>query len=172
MKNTLLTLNFIIILVIQTYSQSKDTIIVDNGNYIKNDMAISKDELKQILLNNPASANKFKKYNLNLKIKNGCYVAGSIVLVAGILEILASRYETVDSWGLKQTYYNTSMLTTGVVICGGSISLAIIGEIIGGIGKHHLKKSIELYNSNLKIYGYNRIKLNTNPYGIGISMNF
>lgn len=148
------------------YSQTADTSITFQKNkfYINGERK-KFTEIKQLLKSNPASVDEFNQFK---SLKTTSLVISEIGLFTTLVSEMLYLPKFNDASQLK--YNPDKFLPIGIA----GLSVFIIGQLIQIPTKKHLKKSIDLYNSNGGKSANNSAEWNfiVNNNGLGVSVCF
>ena len=137
--------------VVSTYSQDLNSPIsvVKKKQFYQNDVRLTGQELRYILTTNPASVSSFQIYKRQTNIAMGFTLAGSGLLVVGVL------------------YGNLPILL-------GALGSSVVGLAIVLPARKHLDNAINMHNTSLDQSGRRNVsfELMANSSGFGVRMRF
>lgn len=172
MKNLILSFGLSIVFLMNAYSQKGDsTITIEKRKFYQNDEKLTLHKVKKILEKKPVCVPELQKYKVNAAVGNTCLIVGDVLVLVGVIEMLSSTSQEVNNpYGTSQSSSSTNGV--GIMLTGLAFDIVSIPFLISA--KHHLKKTVGLYNSSFKNVGLNPVQFNlmVNHNGLGIRMNF
>jgi hypothetical protein len=172
MKKLTLLFGILMIFVLSAYSQSEDkTITLKKKNYYQSGQKLNGKQLKTILSTNPASSSEYEKYRVNNSVGTPLLIGGSICALAGGAIALSSSIKEsndINNGELSGDY------PTGIGLAALGLGLVLVAVPFMLPANKHFKKSVDLYNSNLKTTGYYQVRFNlmVKGNGLGIRVQF
>jgi hypothetical protein len=173
MKNPILTIVIVLVLVMNSYSQGKDSTITritfQDGKYYQGGQIKTRSEIKTILANNSASAPEYHKFKTNntigfITLAGGGLIAGT----GGIIFLFSATEEFVN--GINGEKINNPH---GLVLLLAGTACTLTGVAVIVVNPH-FKRAIDLYNSNVKSAESKPVQfsLGFNSNGLGMRMTF
>ena len=159
-----------LIFAVSGFSQEFAPIVVQKKglgtSYMQNDQRLNGKELQSLLKANPLSAKEYKMASINSTIGSTMLAGGALVI--GLSSFLSSLEDVNDlnSGSLPESNGNS-----GLLIGSG---IAILGIPFLIMGKSHLVKSIDLFNSHNTSLNKTDIYLDMgiSQNGIGVKLIF
>ena len=148
------------------------TITRERRKYYQHGEIVSFAELKKILSGNSYSTNEFHEYKVNSGIGTTLEIIGLISVTTGAIINFANTASTVSNINNGNYYAPSSIGGGGFILLGGAFVILSIPFLVPA--KHHLKKAINLYNSEGKSSTYIPVQYNLmmSSNGLGIRMRF
>jgi hypothetical protein len=166
---------FVLSLICQSLSAQKSELLISEkgGQFFKDGLLLTSNELKNILKTNTTSATEYNKYISSLRTGKAVTAIGGVLDAVSLVLILSGTKKTVDSWGMTHTEYNSNITTPGYIIAGVGIITSFAGLIKLG-NKKHLKSAVEHYNNDLNTSKYfpTKYKPEVCVNGIGLILKF
>lgn len=182
MKNLILSMSIILVMILNSYSQTIDSILVKTGrNYTLDQKKLSRSQLKTIYTSYPESLKEYKSGKIYRTSGNILTWGGLAYVVVSSQIVRIDRENDYTDWfnyhsqnGIPGKFDESKYPKQLFINAGIGAGLSLVGLLCLFSAPNHYSKAVNLYNDRHKKLSLSPVQFNlmVRSNGLGIRMSF